>query len=456
MALSTKSGVLETFAAPKSLSDQDSQGTQLGDNSVDLISFYGVPSIAQPGVGPAAYLAGASNDLATLTKYQHTLATTATGASTTAEITSSVTGILVGDLVAVNKPAAQTGLGVAGYRVSAANAIGITFCNISSGSITNTSTDAWDVIGVSAGLATTASLSPAAVAAAGAEQILSVPGATVGSFPIINKPTQQNGLGISNVRVVAAGQVAVTFLNNSSGAITPTAAETYGFAFLPTLQPVNSLQYKMSWATSSIAATTTTDVSTTITGLLANDVIAGASKPSYQAGIGVVGYRVSAANTAYLTYVSQSSGAITTTYEAYGVTVMRLAPKAPFVVSTATLTPVSVAATTSAEQTFTVPFLNASTSVLVSKPSYTAGIHVVGARVSAASTLALTFQNNNTSAVVPPAEVYTIAAIPLQGPGAVTTAGTTTNSIAVSASPSASAVKDIRAALQNLGLMATV
>ncbi len=134
---------------------------------------------------------------------------------------------------------------------------------------------------------------------------------------------------------------------------------------------------------------------------------------------------------------------------------MRKQSKSPFFVTTQTLTPVSVAAGTTAEQTFTVNSLAVSTSVLVSKPSYTPGLHVVGMRVSAASTLALTYQNSGTAAVVPPAELYPIAAIPLQGPGAVTTAGATTNSIAVGFNGAGSNAIAIRSALVALGLLAS-
>lgn len=446
-----------SFSSPRELSDQNSQGTILGDTPADLISFYGNAAMARQNIAPALAFATAYLDNGTLTKYQITNATTNPAATTTAEVTSSVTGVQAADVIAVNKPAAQAGLGVAGYRVSAVNAIGITYTNISSGAITTTA-EAYDVIGISSNYTTTATLSPAAVPAtpAGAEQVFTVNGATVGSFPIVNKPSAQAGLGISNIRVTAANQVAITFLNNSSGAITPTAAETYSFAFLPTLQPSDrSLIYRFLQASTAVGASTQAEVTTAVTGLLATDIIAGVSKPSAQVGLGVVGYRISSAGNIAVQLL-ESSSAVTSTAESYSATVMRLIAKSPFVVTTAALAPVSVAATTTAEQTFTVNSLNVSTSVLVSKPSFTPGLHVVGMRVSAASTLAITYQNSNTSAVVPPAETYTIAAIPLQGPGAVTTAGTSTNSIAVGFNGTDSASGALQAALIAYGLVGQV
>lgn len=455
MALTTATtAITSTFSATRQLSDANSQGTQMGVSATDLQGFFGATPVAQQLLGFGSEQPNLQ-DNGTLTKYQHTLTTGSVGATTTLETTSTVTGILAADVIAVNKPAAQAGLGIAGYRATAADTIGVNYSVISSGAITPTSTDAYDVIGISSNYTTTATLTPAAVAAtpAGSEQIFSVPGAVVGTFPIVNKPTNQAGLGISNIRITAADQVAITFLNNSSGSITPTAAEVYSFAFLPTLVPTDrTLVYKFSPATTAVGASTTVDVSTAVVGVLADDIIAGVSKPSAQAGLGITGYRVSSAgNIAVQLY--EGSSAVTSTREAYAATIMRKQSKAPFVVTTQTLTPTSVAAGTTAEQTFTVNALAVSTSVLVSKPTYTPGIHVVGMRVSAASTLAITYQNSGTAAVVPPSEVYTIAAIPLQGPGAVTTAGATTNSIAVGFNGAASNAFSIKNALVNLGLI---
>ena len=74
------------------------------------------------------------------------------------------------------------------------------------------------------------------------------------------------------------------------------------------------------------------------------------------------------------------------------------------------LAPSSVAADTSAEQTFTVAGLLTTDVVSVSGPS-TAGIGIAGARVSAANTLAITFTNSTAAAVVPTAGTYQIGLI---------------------------------------------
>lgn len=77
----------------------------------------------------------------------------------------------------------------------------------------------------------------------------------------------------------------------------------------------------------------------------------------------------------------------------------------------ATLNPAAVAANTTSEQTFTVSGLSVSDIVVVNKPSHTAGLGIVNARVSAANTLALTFQNTTGASIDAGAEIYTIVSI---------------------------------------------
>ena len=75
-----------------------------------------------------------------------------------------------------------------------------------------------------------------------------------------------------------------------------------------------------------------------------------------------------------------------------------------------TLSPVLVAANTTAEQTLTVTGLLVGDFVNVIKPTAQAGLGIVNARVSAANTLAITFSNNTGSGITPTAsEIYTIA-----------------------------------------------
>jgi hypothetical protein len=77
-----------------------------------------------------------------------------------------------------------------------------------------------------------------------------------------------------------------------------------------------------------------------------------------------------------------------------------------FGVAAITLDVASVAANTSAEQTFTVRGLRPGDFVHVNKPSLHAGLVVSTARVSAADTLAITFGNTTAGAIDPSPEAY--------------------------------------------------
>jgi hypothetical protein len=84
-------------------------------------------------------------------------------------------------------------------------------------------------------------------------------------------------------------------------------------------------------------------------------------------------------------------------------------------VVTVNINPGSVAANTTAEQTFAVPGLQVGDLVWVNTPpvgtaagQLNAGLGVCGARVSAADTLALRFNNNTAGALDAPAADYTV------------------------------------------------
>lgn len=77
-------------------------------------------------------------------------------------------------------------------------------------------------------LNTALTFTPATIAGTtGSEVTCTVTGVQLGDFIDLNKPTQQNYLGIGNVRVSAVNTLAITFTNSSSGTQTPTASEVY-------------------------------------------------------------------------------------------------------------------------------------------------------------------------------------------------------------------------------------
>lgn len=78
---------------------------------------------------------------------------------------------------------------------------------------------------------------------------------------------------------------------------------------------------------------------------------------------------------------------------------------------TTTIDAASVAANTTAEQTFTVAGLRTTDHVTVNKPSLDAGLGIAGCRVSATNTLAITYINATASAIDPASEDYSVVVI---------------------------------------------
>lgn len=80
------------------------------------------------------------------------------------------------------------------------------------------------------------------------------------------------------------------------------------------------------------------------------------------------------------------------------------------------ITPSSVAANTTAEQTFAATGIGLLTTdnVDVSKPTFQAGLGIVNVRVSAADTLAITYVNATASPITPTAETYQVAVTRIQ------------------------------------------
>lgn len=73
-----------------------------------------------------------------------------------------------------------------------------------------------------------------------------------------------------------------------------------------------------------------------------------------------------------------------------------------------TINPTSVSANTTSEQAFTVNGVDAGDVVIVVKPTHTAGLGIVNARVSGTNELSITFMNATGSPIDPPSETYTI------------------------------------------------
>ena len=247
-----------------------------------------------------------------------------------------------------------------------------------------------------------------------AEQTFTVTGVATGQVVAVTKPTANAGVGIVGMRVSATNTVGITYANDTAATITPTAGETYVFDVVPVAMAISA-----TLTPAAVAPNAFVEQQFTVGGLPAASPVV-VNKPTAQAGLGIVDARMVSAGVVGVTFGNFTAATITPTagesYLFFSAPSISLAAVMRSI--TATLTPVSVAANTTAEQTFTVAGLPASSQVVVNKPSVTTGLGIGNARVSALNTLAITYINNTASAIVPPVEVYTIASFPGVAPAA--------------------------------------
>lgn len=449
----------------KQLSDgnglQGGGGTIMGISGQDKISFFGATPIVQPaGPGEASVVRGlAGGTVATIKATSVTPTTVA--ANTTAEYiftavvsTASASGwqVATGDVLIANKPTALAGVGVGNVRVASTNSIGLTFSNYTAGTLTPTA-QTYGFIAIRGMGALAPVLTPAAVPPNSTiEQQFSVAGLR-GSLVMATKPTAQAGIDIVGVRTVSSGVLGLTFANLTAATVTPTAAETYSVLELAGLDAVTNIigiNYLSSGATT-VATTAIAEQGWTVTGLTLTDMVVGLSKPTATANLGVAGWRVSTTSTLGITFVNVTTTNTPPTTDVYSIFLYRPNPAAPLLVYNTALAPVSVAANTTAEQTFTVAGLVANSLVWVNKPSAQAGLGIVGVRVSALNTLAITYANSSAAVITPASETYIIGDFQLPLGDAGSTWFQTCNLADQSQSIEGNAT---RSALVNLGLMA--
>lgn len=269
------------------------------------------------------------------------------------------------------------------------------------------------------------------------ERAMTVTGVLATDAVFVVKPTAQAGLVLGTARVSAANTIQVTFANVTGTVITPTAGELYAVITFGAALTTTAVL-----TPAAVAAGAVAEQYFTVPGVSPGQAIY-VNKPTVQAGLIIVNARASAANQVAIQFFNPTAGVLTPT-AAQTYTFMSASgfQPAPIMnVMSAALTPASVAANTSAEQTFTVAGLVAGGKVSVTKPSVTSGLALAGARISAANTLAITFANNTASAIVPPAETYQVMYYTTQ---AGNTDATTSNLPAVKGNNSA--------ALATLGL----
>lgn len=249
-----------------------------------------------------------------------------------------------------------------------------------------------------------------------AEQTFTVTGAAAAQIVLVQKPTSQAGLAVVGTRGTAANTVGITFANDTAAAITPTAGETYTIELIPAAMTISA-----TLTPAAVQPNSTAEQIFNVNGVSSGIVVV--NKPTAQAGLGIIDARIPMPGQVGITFANFTAATITPTagesYLFFSAPEIQIAPV--FKSITAAIDPSSVAANTTVEQTFTVPGLPAGAQVQVSKPSFTLGFGVGGARVSALNTLAITFVNNTAAAIDAPAEVYTIGVFPSAAPAAGST-----------------------------------
>jgi hypothetical protein len=463
---------LSVSSQVRQLSDGNSAGTVLGQSATDLISFYNATPVVQPsGNAEAAITRGQPcGMIGTFTTAQSPTGISTITTTEKAMTIQSGTGgqflLAAGDVVYMNKPTSQAGLGMGNVRYSASNSAGVTFSNFSTGTLTPTAGELYSGVILRGFNSISATLTPVSVAANTIrEQQFSVTGLRAGELVQVVKPTAQAGLDIMGMRVVSNNLLGITFGNVTAGALTPTAAESYLVMCLGGLDAVNNSMMAQVNIGNELAAglatiTTGSIANVIITGLATTDSIVGVSKDTIQAGLGIAGYQVSTTDALAITWINPTVGTLTpTASHVYQVSFIRPNPVAPMKLYSSALTPVSVAANTTAEQTFTVVGLIAGTPVWVNKPSSQVGLGIVGVRISTTNTLAINYGNSTAAAITPAAETYTIGnfQVPYHATDNVTSGASMMLQTACGVSQQQSILSNAhRSALVSLGLEAGV
>ncbi|UOF80644.1 hypothetical protein [Caudoviricetes sp.] len=88
---------------------------------------------------------------------------------------------------------------------------------------------------------------------------------------------------------------------------------------------VKFVTYSPSLSPVAVAANTTAEQALTVSGIAATDLILSIIKPTAQAGLGIVGYRVTGVNTIAVTFSNNTAAPITpTAAETYNITVLKV------------------------------------------------------------------------------------------------------------------------------------
>ncbi|MDE2022098.1 MAG: hypothetical protein KGI71_04305 [Patescibacteria group bacterium] len=404
----------------KQLSDGNGDGTVLGQNSSDVIAFYGATPVAQRAGGNQTAISQAAANgvlINIFTPAPGTIPGTSTVSTAAVTITCTGAGILSSDHIVVNKITnTQAGLGIAGVRAGVtADMFVANFVNLSATATLTPLANETYLVAALRGIASTVALTPAMVASnAAVEQVFTVTGLAPNQLVSVIKPTDQPGLGIAGFRVVQNNQLGITFLNDTAAGITPTAAESYSYVNLNGLTPIsNVLDYgcNISAAFNSTVSQQAIQQTLTVSGILSTDTPMGppARATSQSSAIPIMSL-ITAANAIGVTILNgaTTAGITPTANEIWHQAVYRRAPIAPLTVYSVSLSPTAVGPNTTSSQGFTVTGLVALTPVLVNNTQPTSNVGIVGYRVSAANVLEITFANPTSATITPPTATYLV------------------------------------------------
>ena len=400
-------------------------GARLGNNSQSAIGFYGVsPAAVQRSNGNQANYSNTQTNatlvgLTVSCVWPSSGTISATTVSPIVVVFQSCGFVSTTDVVLVNKILLQAGVGILQARVSTVSNVLLQYINMTNSNVTQTVTET--VIATNfRGMAQTVTLSPPSIAANTiAEAQFTVSGLTTDQLVYVVKPTDQLGLGIVGSRVVSNNTLGISFINNLTTAVTPTASEAYQVVATNGLLATNNMMVAKvvlnaaSGTVATISGVTTRTIA--VTGFAVSDDTLAIQRTLSQQDLALVGVNVNAVNQLALTYVNtgQTASPVTPTQgETYVITMQRPQTAQPLMVQSVILAPTIIGALTTAEVTFAVSNITVSTVVWAYKPTFTSGLGVVGMRAVSANVIGITYINNTATSITPPSETYLVGNFP--------------------------------------------
>lgn len=221
---------------------------------------------------------------------------------------------------------------------------------------------------------------------------------------VVNKPTQQSGIGIGTARYVNATQIAVGFANLTSATVTATIGEKYGIV------AIRGLPYTtQTWTPASVAASTSAEQLVTVPGMRVGEAVI-VNPPSLVTNIIIAGTRIAGPNQVGVTFMNASTTTATTppggTYQFFSLGGIDMANNT-IAIQTINPTLPGPAGSTTASFSYTVTGLLTSDQVVgIEKPTQQAGIAFTGAFVTGANTLGISYTNFGPTVTPTASEVY--------------------------------------------------